>query len=534
MDPMFHTIDRSLLWAFEGTEVPAAVSQRAAAGLVSGITLFRHYNRLTKSVAADISGQLAEATGRAGQPPALVAIDQETGQFLGLGGSTPFAGNLALGAVNDVELTERVGQAIGGELRSVGITMNYAPVADIITRPDNPSLGIRSFGSDPAAVAAHVGAMVRGLRRGGVLTVAKHFPGKGEADVDPHHRLPVLELDLERLKRVELVPFQAAVDAGVDGIMMGHYALPAIDGRRDLPATVSAAVVKPLIRRHLGFDGLTITDALDMGSLAQGAGSVIEAVAALRAPLDLLLCSADLDRAESLSTGLRLAYSRGIIDDAELLRSHDRITQARKGLATMGSRAANSDFDSDFDRGAAEELAGELARRSTTLVRDEPALLPLAPGTRVVSVMVKPVDLTPADTSSYQEPGLAAALARHFDVVADVVVGHRPSGADIDRAVAAAASDRVEVVVVGTITATAEQGELVRQVDELRPTVTAALRTPFDLLTYPTATSHLCTYGLLTPSLMALADTLASGDAPGALPSPIPGLYPTGHRLVRH
>ena len=516
----FHTIDRSLLWGFDGRNVPHQITDRARAGLLTGVTLFRNFNSLTAAVAADIIGELSEA---AGEQPLIVAVDQETGQLLGVGDTVPFAGNLALGAVDDPALTETVGFMIGSELRSVGVTMNYAPVADVISQPDNPSLGIRSFGSDPVRVAVHVGAMVRGMRRGGVLTVAKHFPGKGEATSDPHHDLPVLDVDIERLDLIDLPPFRAAAQEGVDGIMVGHYALPRLNGgRRDLPATVAPSMIGDLLRSRIGFDGLAITDALDMGSLTQGEGATIEAIAAIRAGLDLLLCSADIDRAESLSAGLRLAYSRGLIDSPSITMAHNRIARARNRIADQAAPP--------FDLTAAEQVADDLATRAVTLVRDEPALLPIDSGARVASIMVEPTDLTPADTSSHESPGLATALATRLKVAHDVVVGHQPSGEDISRACRAA--EDAEIVVIGTISAGPSQADLVRNVSAVCPTVTVALRTPFDLAAYSEATTHLCTYGLLEPSLNALATTLVTGHASGRLPCPISDLHPVGFRLA--
>ena len=517
----FDLIDRSLLWGFDGTEVPPVLEKRLRAGLLSGISLFRYFNSLTKSVAAEITGRLSDTVDGL---PLIVAVDQETGQLRGLADSVPFAGNLALGAVDNPDLTEAVGDMIGRELRSVGITMNYSPVADVVSRPGNPSLGVRSFGSDPVRVAAQVAALVRGLRRGGVLTVAKHFPGKGEAQADPHHDLPVLDVDPERLRAIDLPPFRSAVEAGVDAVMVGHYALPSLHGgREDLPASVSPIVVNDLLRTELGFDRLTITDALDMGSLAQGIGSLVEAVGALRASVDLLLCAADIDRAEELSAGLRLAYSRGLIDPSSVAAGHARIQRAR---IKLGSLAVP-----EHDAAEANRLAGELARRAVTLVRDDEGLLPVSAGTRVASIMVEPTDLTPAETSSHEPAGLAAALAARFDVVSEVVVGHEPSGEEIRRAVGAAAG--ADLAVVGTVTANTAQADLVRAVLEAGPAITVALRTPFDLAAYPSSSTHLCTYGLLEPSLLALADSLATGSAPGRLPCPIAELHPRGHGLHR-
>ena len=323
---------------------------------------------------------------------------------------------------------------------------------------------------------------------------------------------------------MEWAPFRAAVDAGVDAVMVGHYALPAVTGRRDLPTSVSAAVIDGVIRGDLGFDDLIVTDALDMGALAQGAGSIIEAVAAVRAGIDLLLCSADFERASAMTTALNLAVDRGLLDPARLGQSGARIGRARERLAARTRPA--------FDPVEAAAVADELARRSITLVRDDPGLLPLEPGSRLAAIMVEPGDLTPADTSSWVPPMLATALAERFGSVHEVVVPRRPDSDDIGRAVAAAAD--TDAAVVGTIDANPEQAALVSALQQHGPTVVAALRTPNDLARFPTVGTYLCTYGILRPSLDALAAALA-GAAPieGRLPAPIGDLHAVGHGLRR-
>jgi len=184
-----------------------------------------------------------------------------------------------------------------------------------------------------------------------------------------------------------------------------------------------------------------------------------------------------------------------------------------------------------FDRARAEALAAELARRSITLVRDEVGLLPLSPQTRLLSVMVTPTDLTPADTSSYEEPRLASSLRQHFNSVDEMVVDHQPSVGDRQRCMDAAAD--ADVVVVGTISANDNQAALVRQLTETYPTVVAALRTPGDLGLFPSVDTYLCTYGVLGPSLDALAAALTSQPIGGHLPTGIANLYPAGHGLIR-
>jgi beta-N-acetylhexosaminidase len=493
-----------------------------------GVTLYRFHNvRSLEQVRALTEGLQAAAADRL-----LVAIDQEGGQLLGLGeASTPFAGNMALGAVGDAALAERVARAIGLELRAAGVNVDYAPVCDVATDPANPSLGIRSFGDEPEAVGRLAAATVRGLRSAGVAATLKHFPGKGDAAVDPHRALPRLEHDRERLSSVELVPFRSGIEAGADLVMVGHYDLPRVTGRPGLPTSLSEAVVGGLLRRDLGYDGVVITDALDMRALPQDEQQGIDALAALRAGADLLLCTPDPPTIERIRAGLARAEDRAMIGADELERSEARIGALRAWVGAFDDPPLEV-------VGCAEhrELARELAERATTLVRDDAGHLPLRPSpqARIAAIMPRPRDLTPADTSSTVAAGLDPALRRHHPHVDGYVTEHPPTSDEI-----AALRDRVaghDAVVVGTIDAFRDPGQasLVAGLLELGvPVVTVALRAPFDLAGYPRAATYVCSYGVLEPSMEALAAALF-GRIPfrGRLPAAIPGLYPTGHGIA--
>lgn len=517
--------DSHFMLAFEGFEVPDEVLGTLGAGGVPGVSLFRFANVDTATQVAELTTSLEKASGA--ELPLLIAADQETGQLVGLGGdTTQFPGAMALGATGDTGLATRVAAAVGTELRALGVTMNYAPVCDVATNPANPSLGIRAFSDDPAVVAAMAAATVDGLRSAGVAAVAKHFPGKGEAVIDPHHGLPLLDLDRQRLETVELAPFRAVIAAGVPVAMSGHYAVPAVTGRSDLPSTVSEAMLGGLLRTDLGFEGVIITDALDMHALPQGVGQIVDAISALRAGVDLLLCAPDAEARERLRTGLDLAVSRGLIPATLTSSTKTRVDQVRRWVASFARPELSVVGCRDH-----QTLAAEAARRSITLVRDESGLLPLPTSGRILAVMPEPIDLTPADTSSTVTPTLAASLRRRHPDVVEVVTGHRPSPADISGVVEAAIS--VHAVVIGTLAAGPEQSALVRAVAAAgTPIVTVAMRTPFDLASYPDVGTHLCTYSIHRHSMEALADVLfGHADAEGRLPAAIPGLYPTGHRL---
>ena len=502
--------------AFEGTEVDERIADQVAHPSVAGVTLYGPINIENAEQTIRLTADLQRAAGRR----LLIAVDQEGGQLTAAGPETThFAGNMALGAVGDDDLALRVGTAIGLELAALGINVNYAPVADVATRPYNPSLGIRSFGEDPGAVSTLTAAMTRGLQSSGVAATLKHFPGKGEADVDPHHELPVLDLDLDRLNRVEFAPFRAGIEAGARLLMVGHYGLPAVTGSRDLPTSASSAVLRGLIRQQLGFDGVIVTDALDMGAFG---GIALEEP--LAAGCDLLMYG------PAQAGTLPMARPNGGGPDAfpprlrALVQWLSGFTQPDPSVIGCPEHAA---------------LAGELAARSITLVRDDHNRIPLKlpAESRVLAVMPQPTDLTPADTSSMVAPGLGAALRNRHPATTEITVSYSPTDAEI--AAVAAAAGAHDVVVVGTIDANDAQKQMVRllvsaDLERDRTVVTVALRTPYDLAGYPQASTHLAAYGIHPPTLAALADALL-GRAPisGRLPVAIPGLYPIGHGLMR-
>jgi beta-N-acetylhexosaminidase len=515
-----------LMMSFEGLAPSDDFIKRVESNPPAGFTLFRVDNIESIDQTAELVASLH--TANSSDLPFLVAVDQEGGQFLALGsGSTPFPGNMALGAVDDESLTLEVGRALGRELGALGIGINYAPIADLNTNPANPSLGIRSFGDRPERVGAHVAAMVSGLQQEGVAATLKHFPGKGDAQVDSHFGLPIIERTRADLDNRELIPFRAGLEAGAALVMTGHFAIPGLTESDDLPSTLSTAVLTGLLRTELGFDGSIITDALDMGAISQGVGQTIDAIAAIRAGVDLLLLKDTLDAQGRLEAALDLASRRGVIsrsriDDA-LARNHHLRTLFGKpeviDPTLVGSREHRL-------------LADRVAARSITLVRNSEQLLPLRPATdqRIAAIMPAPKDLTPADTSSYEQPHLADSLRRHHPQVDEFIVSHPPT--DLEIAEICGRAGEYEAIVVGTISASVDDAQT-RLVDGLIgtgiPLITVALRTPYDLNAYPTSSTHLCTYSILQPSMIALADVIF-GKRPteGRLPVSLSPELPAG------
>ena len=314
---------------FAGLTPPDWLRSWLGAGL-GGVVLF------SRNVAD--GEQLAALTRalRADRPDVLVAVDEEGGDVTRLeadrGSSYP--GNLALGAVDDVELTRRVGAAIGRDLASVGIDLDLAPVADVNSNAHNPVIGVRSFGSDPSLVARHVAAFVEGVQGVGVAACAKHFPGHGDTDLDSHLELPVVTADLATLAARELVPFRAAVDAGVRAVMTAHVVVPAVD---DVPATTSAGVLQGLLRGELGFGGLVITDALEMQAVAGSAAMDEVAVRALAAGADALCLGADVHagHVERAHRAIITAVRAGALGEDRLEQAAARVAETVRWTAAV-------------------------------------------------------------------------------------------------------------------------------------------------------------------------------------------------------
>jgi len=499
---------QKLLLSFAGKErLPAGLRRALRQMRPGGVTLFRSANIDHPAQVRRLSAALQRAAAEEGLPILLIAADQEGGQLTAIGeGTTPFPGNLALGAAASAELAYQVGYALGCELSAMGINVDYAPVCDVNINPDNPVIGTRSFGDDPAQVARLAAAQIRGLQAAGVAATAKHFPGHGDTAQDSHHGLPILPHDLERLKRVELPPFEAAIQAGVRLVMAAHLSAPALDGESGLPASLSARILQGLLRDGLGFEGVIVSDALDMGALYQGDGLALEVIAAVTAGVDLLLLNHPLPEQARVHARLLQACQRGLLARPFVLESARRILVLKAWLAQQERQPLET-----IGCARHQALALEVSRRSVTLVRDAAQRLPLGlpEDSRLAVITPQPKDLTPADTSSYLKPALAAEIGKFHPRVDEYLLPIDPTPQDIS-ALRARAGEYA-VVLIGTVNAAnfPGQSELVNALLATGvPCITVALRMPYDLSAYPASATYACTYSLQAPSLRALAEAL--------------------------
>jgi len=333
-DHLLRLADAVLQPGFVGTAPPAWVRRRLADGL-GGVALFSR-NIVDPTQVATLTAAL-----RAENPYVVVAIDEEAGDVTRFesrtGSSRP--GNLALGAVDDPELTEAVARDLGHELAAAGITLNYAPDADVNSNADNPVIGVRSFGAEPGLVARHTAAWVRGLQSAGIGACAKHFPGHGNTSVDSHHAAPLIEATPEELRACELLPFRAAIDAGVQAIMSAHLYVPVIDP--DLPATLSRRLLTDLLRDEMGFEGLIVTDAIEMTAVSGPYGLGGAAVRALAAGADAICVggeTADEETAVALRHAIADAVAAGELAEERLADAAARIARFGRWIADGPAR----------------------------------------------------------------------------------------------------------------------------------------------------------------------------------------------------
>jgi beta-N-acetylhexosaminidase len=343
---------------FTGTTAPDWLLRRLGEGLAS-VGLFGRNIASPEQLAA-LTAQL-----RAEREDVLVAIDEEGGDVTRLEVRTgsSFPGNHALGAVDDVALTEQVALELGRRLAACGVNLNWAPSADVNSNPANPVIGVRSFGADTHLVARHTAAYVTGLQAAGVAACTKHFPGHGDTAVDSHHALPRIDADLSVLQSRELVPFRAAIAAGSRAVMSAHILVPALDP--DRPATLSRRILTGLLREELGYDGLIVTDGMEMQAIAATYGIERGSVLAIAAGADAICVGgglADDDTVRRLRDALVSAVRSGELSEERLADAANRVralaewtaasAAARKAVAASPMKGLNSSNASNGPGGA--------------------------------------------------------------------------------------------------------------------------------------------------------------------------------------
>jgi beta-glucosidase-like glycosyl hydrolase/CubicO group peptidase (beta-lactamase class C family) len=321
----------------------------------------------------------AELTNRyqaASKTPLLVAMDAEWGLGMRLKGEdiVNFPYQVTLGALRDDSLIYDMGREIARQLTRIGVHMNFAPVADINNNPANPVINFRSFGEDRDRVSQKSIAYMQGLQDGGVMACAKHFPGHGDTEVDSHEELPVITHDRARLDSLELYPFRKLIKAGVQGVMVGHLQISALDSNPDLPSTLSYLTIHQLLREEMQFKGLIITDAMEMKGVANHYPAGEAELMALQAGNDIILLPADLPRAVQR---ILTAYQEGTLTESTLSNATKRILLAKYRLGLWHQTPLKIDrLSQDLNQPISEIIRAKIAAHAITLVRNKDGLIP--------------------------------------------------------------------------------------------------------------------------------------------------------------
>lgn len=518
-------IGQKLLLAFRGKEsLPPEIVQAFQKYRPGGVTLFRPFNMDAPAQIKELNQSLQSLARELGLPPLLIAADQEGGQLMAFGDGAPLPGNMALGATRSPELARKAGEVLGRELAAIGVNVNYAPCADVNINPNNPVVGVRSFGEDPNLVGELTAAMIEGIQSQGVAATVKHFPGHGDTASDSHHGPGTVPHSRERLRAVELAPFRAAFQADAKMVMTAHLGIPALDGENAPPATLSSNILTGLLRGELGFQGVVITDAMDMRAIRQGELLREDSLRAAQAGADILLMMTDpLDQTRAYEALLQGAQS-GQLSAKDLQASAERISRLKDWIV---QNAKSPDLSVV---GCAEhmQVADEIAEKSITLVRDEKKYLPikLEADQRIAVIVPVPQDLTPADTSSYIQPKLAESIRGYHARTDEFKISFAPSRQEISQILEQTRDH--DLIVIGTINACAEerQAEFVRRALQTgKPAIVIAMRLPYDLAAFPQAPAYVCAYSILEPSMRAVAKAVfGHSEMTGRLPVSIPGL----------
>lgn len=476
---------------------------------------------------------------RLAQIPLMVGADFERGASMRVSNTTKYPHLMAYGAARDLALTRYLGAATAREARALGIHWVFAPVADVNNNPDNPIINIRAFGENPEDVAAQVKAFIEGAHSDAharVLLTAKHFPGHGDTNIDSHMGMPSLPADRERMEKLELVPFKAAIASGVDAVMTAHMAVPAIE-KQEIPSTVSSAVLTGLLRKDLNFEGLIVTDAMDMQGLTKQFPGSEASVRALQAGADVLLMPLNPEEAVR---GIVAAIQDGRLTRKRIEASVARVLAAKVRVGLHRKRLVDLDDISDnIDSPEATEKAQQAADKAVTLVKNEQSAIPLKSPQTACYFILAEGRYGQQGRKMIEEIQKRTKTARVFPLDPLITQNEmnetiqKSSGCPVNvvAAFVSASAYRGNVALAGNLsglvnTLTAGQ----------TPVVLVSLGNPYLLRSFPTVTAYMATFST-TPTSETSAVRAIFSETPitGKLPVTIPGMaaYGDGIRITR-
>lgn len=498
-----------------------------------GFIIFSARDNVTdpRQVANLTNGLQSASTSTGAGLPLLVSIDQEQGIVTRIGPpATQFPGNMALGAGRSAADARTAAAITGKELKAMGVQQNNAPDVDVNINPDNPVIGVRAFSSDPELVSDMGVAAVKGYQDDArIVATAKHFPGHGDTDTDSHTGLPVITHTLEEWQRIDAPPFEAAIEAGVDSIMTAHIVVPSLDDSGD-PATLSKKIVTGQLRDKLGYEGVVVTDGLEMAAVREVYGDGEVAVRALEAGVDQLLLPADPPEAYE---AIDEALASGRLTEARIDQSVRRILAMKYAQGVIAKpKVDTSRLDVWVGTGRHLRTADKITDKTTTLLRNKEASLPVA-------VEGKKVFVTGWGVSTGRT--VAAELTERGAIVTAKSTGSAPDAATRAATVATAQDNDLTVLLTNNVAAGSAQQQLAEQLYASdAAVVTAGVRNPYDIAKLTNAPNFVATYSYSPVALGALVRLMTGEiDPVGKLPVDVPTatdpdqvLYPLGYGLT--
>lgn len=463
--------------------------------------------------------------------PLMISQDMEFGAAMRIRDATYFTPAMGIAATGNPEFAYKKGKITAREARALGVHQIYAPVADVNNNPGNPIINVRSFSEDPEMVAEYAGAFFRGVKSEGLLATAKHFPGHGDTDIDSHLSLPTIPHDYARLDSLELIPFRSLIDQGIPSIMTAHISFPAVSSQPGLPGTLDGEVVNTILRDSLNFNGLVVSDALEMEGLAANYSPGRAAVGAIKAGVDVLLVPPDLLTAID---EIERSVHRGELDEENINKSVRRILTWKERLGLFDEDQIDIDALADEIRKPEyEQLSGRIARESLTLLRNKGDILPIRPYQHPRVQVIALAD----DRSGVTGSSFARAVRAHHPDVGFRIFDRRTHAGDVEQMIRDA--NRADLVILASyirvrtsqsIQLSRSQQNFLNRLQNLNPpSALVSFGNPYVFEDYPEADVHLAAWSTASSQIRAAADALFGGSRiAGTLPISIPDLYEIG------
>jgi beta-N-acetylhexosaminidase len=516
-------IGELLIVGFKGKEIPLSVKELIRNYHIGGIILFSRNIGTPKQILTLTNALQKEAKEAGYKHPLLICADQENGVVRRLyEGFSYFPGAMALGATGNPEKAYQIGLATGEELAALGINWNLAPVLDVNNNPENPVIGVRSFGEKPEMVAQFGKAAMKGMQDAGIATTLKHFPGHGDTNVDSHLDLPSIPHDMERLENVELRPFKECIDSAADTVMTAHIYFPAIEDESDVPATLSRKVITGLLREKLRFNGVVTTDCMEMNAISETIGTEKGGVAAVKAGADLIMVSHTLEKQEGTIKEIIYAVESGEIDEKVIDQAIERIHHLKEKYLNWDKVNLDEEQDVPSIVGSKqhEELAYEVYKESVTIVKND-GILPLLKNDEKILV-IEPNNNVTMQVEDKKDVKLSLGDAIcEFQPAATV---HQLSGTlseeEVDTLISKAS--QFTTVVIGTLTVKPDSLHIKlieKLVESGKSIVVVAMRSPYDFSYLPEIPVYITTYETTYTALKIAAGAIFGKiQAKGKLP----------------